>query len=96
MLTACPDCGGNLGRSATKCRCGWKAPVVLQAHAAAEKKMTPCAADPSCRYPGLMWVSGLNPNQRICVVHYGRHPERHYDDMPQKMINVQAKPVAGG
>lgn len=24
MLTACPDCGGNLGRDAEKCRCGWK------------------------------------------------------------------------
>jgi len=21
----CPDCGGDLGKSATKCRCGWKA-----------------------------------------------------------------------
>ena len=28
-LLACPDCGGNLGRNAEKCRCGWKRASVL-------------------------------------------------------------------
>lgn len=34
----CPDCGGDLGKSATKCRCGWKAQsdgVTTSAYAAA-------------------------------------------------------------
>ena len=34
----CPDCGGDLGKSATKCRCGWKAQsdgVPASAYAAA-------------------------------------------------------------
>lgn len=84
-LTACPDCGGNLGKNATKCRCGWKAPGAVQAEVAAEKRITPCAADPACRYPGLMWVRSLRPDQRICVIHYCDHPDRFYEEAPPKV-----------
>lgn len=65
-LSACPDCGGNLGRDAQKCRCGWKS-------GAAQSESnggTPCAADPACRYFGRLWNRNLLPHQRICVDHH--------------------------
>ena len=39
MITrkSCPECGGYLGRQATKCRCGWKASAELP------KLTVPCA-----------------------------------------------------
>jgi hypothetical protein len=36
-LKACPDCGGDLGRSADKCRCGWRATSYFP------KLISPCA-----------------------------------------------------
>lgn len=71
-LPACPDCGGSLGRAATKCRCGWKSIAAVQSQAAAVSRYKPCAADPACMFPGLMRMRTLMPDQRLCVVHYCR------------------------
>jgi hypothetical protein len=96
-LKNCPDCGGDLGRSATKCRCGWLAPsagVVRQGG-------TPCAADPNCKYFGRLWVRTLEHHQRLCVDHYYIAVEKDRSLLvggvvpPQKMPNVAPKPVAG-
>lgn len=38
-LTACPDCGANVGKGASKCRCGWQA----VGQAAAARPVTMCA-----------------------------------------------------
>ena len=99
MLTACPDCGGNLGKSASKCRCGWKSAAASQTSAASEGKYTPCAWNPACRYPGRLWVRWLQPNERICVIHYTDALQRdgsiYRDDVvPPKQTLVQ-KNVAG-
>jgi hypothetical protein len=67
-LSACPDCGANLGRNASKCRCGWCAPGTPQGPT--EKPRVPCAADPACRYEGRIWHRKLTPRERVCVDHY--------------------------
>ena len=96
---ACPDCGGDLGPRASKCRCGWKA-AVEQAKDA-NPGHVPCTGNPGCRYPGRIWTRHLQSNERICVTHYYRALEQDssiaFDDVvpptTQKMPGVQAKPV---
>ena len=97
MLTACPDCGGSLGKSASKCRCGWTAPWAKVEGAPA---YTPCASS-GCRYPGRLWLRTLAPNERVCVNHYysalDRNPDLCRDDVvpPKPMMTAAAKNVAG-
>lgn len=98
-LTACPDCAADL-KGASKCKCGWKSAAVVQAQAAAERKITPCAADAACRYRGMLWVRTLAHNERVCVNHYyafiDAHREcRHDPTVPPRMAGLVAKPVAG-
>jgi hypothetical protein len=47
------------------------------------KSYTACSASPFCRYPGRMWVPGLEKNQRLCVEHYSRDPRR-FEKTPQE------------
>ena len=96
-LSACPDCGGNLGKNAMKCRCGW-ATAAAQSESAGG---TPCAADPTCRYFGRLWTRNYLPHQRICVDHYyiaiNRDGSLARDSViPPKMAGLHAKPVSGG
>ena len=35
-----------------------------------------CADDASCRKPGLMWLEGMAPKERVCVEHYYARIER--------------------
>ena len=95
-MSRCPDCGSTLGKDATKCRCGWKS---LQAVLREEggPRFTPCAGNPACRYPGRMFVTGLDPNQRLCVNHYYIALENGAKDAdpPRRMLGVVAAPVAG-
>lgn len=108
-LSACPDCGGNLGKSATKCRCGWKSAAAVQAEVSGQRGVCPCAADPACKLRGLLWVRSIPEDQRLCVVHYGIEIERNHDyakdndDLMKRMAaerarrfmpGVTAKPVA--
>jgi hypothetical protein len=60
----CPDCGGDLGKSATKCRCGWVASIYTSTSAGHRQ----CAHDPKCQYPGRMKVDG-KPGL-VCVTCY--------------------------
>jgi hypothetical protein len=97
-LKNCPDCGGNLGTSATKCRCGWTAPGASTR--SGERANVPCAAHPGCRFAGMLWVPSLQPNERLCVNHYyavlESHPEfKRSPTVPPKMGGVSPKPVAG-
>lgn len=69
-MTNCPDCGGKLGPSASRCRCGWGKPMLPAAQQNAGPKQIQCADDQACRKPGLMWVEGLDKKARICVEHY--------------------------
>lgn len=98
-MSSCPDCGSALGKSATKCRCGWKSlQTVLQETNG--PRYTPCAGNAACRFPGRLWVRTLGPTERLCINHYYRaleeHPEIAFDDVvPPRMAGVTAKPVAG-
>lgn len=40
------------------------------------KGFVQCAANPKCRYPGRLWLVGMEPNERVCVEHYSRSPRR--------------------
>jgi hypothetical protein len=60
----CPDCGGNLGKGATKCRCGWKA--VEDVSAPESKPVPTCEVMADCPYPARLVVNG----KRTCVVHH--------------------------
>ena len=99
-LKNCPDCAGELGKGAMKCRCGWKASSPQEA--VNGRPSCPCVADPSCRFPGLMWIRTLNPDQRICVEHYYEAIFKS-SDLAREEINppslrmrgVPAKAVAG-
>lgn len=96
-LSACPDCGGSLGRNALKCRCGWMSGSAQVASSGG----IPCAADPGCRYYGRLWVRTLNHDQRLCVDHYYRaienDPSLIKDGVipPRLMRGVTAKNVTG-
>jgi hypothetical protein len=99
-LKNCPDCGGDLGRSATKCRCGWLAPGSHKSFSG--QAGTPCAADPNCKYFGRLWVRTIEHNQRLCVDHYYIAVEKDRSLLldgvvpPVKvMAGVTPKPVAG-
>ena len=96
---ACPDCGGDLGKSATKCRCGWKS--LQTALQESRPNFTPCAGNAGCRYPGRLWVRTLSSNERLCINHYYLALEKDHtlwdcDTVPPRMAGVSAKPVAGG
>lgn len=67
-----------------------------------EKPRVPCAADPTCRFPGRLWHSQLQHHERICVDHYYIAIERNHSlaDDPtvppkQKMLGIRPKQVAG-
>lgn len=95
---ACPDCGGDLGPKATKCRCGWKS--VQTALQESRPNFTACAGNADCRFPGRLWVRTLAVNERLCINHYYRaledDPSLGRDDVvPPRMAGVSAKPVAG-
>lgn len=95
-MSRCPDCGSTLGKDAIKCRCGWKTlQTVLQESNG--PRFTPCAGDPGCRFPGRMFVTGLDPRERLCVNHYYIALESGARDAepPRKMLGVVAKAVAG-
>jgi hypothetical protein len=99
-LKNCPDCGGDLGRGAVKCRCGWVAAGVPKGPT--EKPAVPCAADPGCRYAGRLWVRSIGHNERLCVDHYyaalAKDPSLCGTPVipPQKMMaGVTPKPVSG-
>ena len=99
-LKACPDCGGDLGKGASKCRCGWKTSGFQQT--VNGRPSIPCAADPTCRFPGRLWHSQLQHHERICVDHYYIAIERNHSlgDDPtvppkQKMLGVRPREVAG-
>jgi hypothetical protein len=97
-LKNCPDCGGDLGRAASKCRCGWIAPGAKPFNGQAG---TPCAADPNCKYFGRLWVRTLPHDKRLCVDHYYIAIEQDRSLLldgvvpPSKMVGVTPKPVAG-
>jgi hypothetical protein len=95
-LSACPDCGANLGRNAIKCRCGWASGP----QASGGERLTPCAGNPSCKYAGRMWIRSLQPNERICVDHYYIAVQNDGSlagdpVIPPRMGGLRAKPVAG-
>lgn len=64
---------------------------------------TPCAGRSDCRFPGLLWMSNLSHDQRLCINHYYTALEENpslRDDptVPPKhhrMAGVQPKQVAG-
>jgi hypothetical protein len=96
-LPACPDCGSSIGKTATKCRCGWKSPQALQTQVAEEKKYARCVDNQMCRYPGRLWLSRLAYEERLCVDHYyewiSKYPECAKDEtvpqrttMPKRML----------
>lgn len=68
-----------------------------------ERPFAPCAGNPACRFPGRVWVSYLQHNERLCIHHYylalDERPEIRGDDTtPPKegrMPGVRAKAVAG-
>ncbi len=92
---ACPDCGSDLGPKAIKCRCGWKAAQTAMVEA--NPNHVPCTGDPSCRFPGRMFVAGMNPQDRLCIDHYYRAIEGGAVDAepPRRMLGLVPKPVAG-
>lgn len=97
-LSACPDCGGNLGKNALKCRCGWMSGSAQVASSGG----IPCAADPGCKYFGRLWTRNLEHHQRICVDHYyiaiqldGSLAGEPVIPPVPLMRGVVAKPVAG-
>jgi hypothetical protein len=99
-LKNCPDCGGDLGRGAVKCRCGWCVPGTTKSPS--ERPAVPCAADPSCRYGGRLWIRSIGHNERLCVDHYYKAVDKDPSLLgaavipPQKMMpGVKPKPVAG-
>ena len=97
-LKNCPDCGGDLGRGAVKCRCGWTVPGTS---GPAKTGEIPCAADKSCRYSGRMWLRTLAPTERVCVNHYYLAIDQdrsmaHDNPVPPKGgVFKTAKPVSG-
>ena len=66
-----------------------------------EKPRTPCAADPTCRYTGMLWVRTLQHDQRICVDHYYIAIKQDRSligpTVPPKtrMVGIPAKAVSG-
>jgi hypothetical protein len=74
----CPDCSAPLGKERTKCRCGWMQPQAAQVQA--NPNHIPCSADSACRKPGRLFVEGMKPKDRICIVHYYQAIERGAKD----------------
>lgn len=67
MITECPDCGGKLGKSAIKCRCGWTASFDQAKPAAKNQKtLARCQHDPKCPYPARLKAK----DKWVCVVCY--------------------------
>jgi len=69
-LKNCPDCGSDLGRNATKCRCGWKTSVELP------RLTQPCAHE-GCKTPAILREQIPTGWANFCEYHYIRyHRER--------------------
>lgn len=69
-LKACPDCGGNLGRDAAKCRCGWKAGFSSQ------RQVVSCAHD-GCLHNAVIKEQTPTGWANFCEHHWTRfHRER--------------------
>lgn len=62
-LKNCPDCGSSLGKSAYKCRCGWKG-----ATAAEPQRLIECAHF-GCPNPAIVRVVRAG----VCRKHYDAH-----------------------
>ena len=63
-LPACPDCGSNLGKSAYKCRCGWKAAPALGAVEHIDCAIEGCPLGARCRvFTKTGWAN-------VCRQHY--------------------------
>jgi hypothetical protein len=98
---ACPECGGDLGRQAIKCRCGWKASSELP------KLTVPCAYS-TCPSRAILRERVKTGWANLCERHWveeamkkaeernnarGLHTKQQRMDSCRKLLGVLRIPV---
>lgn len=66
-LKNCPDCGSSLGKTAFKCRCGWKGTAYAE-----PVRLISCAHD-GCNSGAICSVRTNTGRANLCKAHYSAH-----------------------
>lgn len=93
LANNCLSCGANLGRGATKCRCGWRASEI-QSGARLD-----CFNAPHCTKPGAIYTNRYSGNrnlwQNFCIsCEHKEHQKKSQEFCDSMGLDTTQKKIA--